>query len=223
MRNAALQHEDVIERERQRVTEMILEEHEGSRLPNGLDRINHFDETGLAPSTRVNLGFDHDLTFTPGKDARGDLNRLIEDTATIARNEWKYVAELVLDLDAEMPFVSCHSSDLGQVVLNLIVNAAHAIAEKQSGHGQLGRIEVRTRYDANRSRVEIRVSDDGPGIPEHLRTRIFDPFFTTKPVGKGTGQGLAIATSVIADKHGGTLRLDETVSEGAAFVISMPA
>ncbi|MAT82854.1 MAG: hypothetical protein CMD39_01035 [Gammaproteobacteria bacterium] len=179
---------------------------------DGIDRISRI--------VNAMKGFTH-----PGGEEPEscDLNRLIEDTATIARNEWKYVAELVLDLDAEMPFVSCHSSDLGQVVLNLIVNAAHAIAEKQSGHGQLGRIEVRTRYDANRSRVEIRVSDDGPGIPEHLRTRIFDPFFTTKPVGKGTGQGLAIATSVIADKHGGTLRLDETVSEGAAFVISMPA
>lgn len=194
--------------------DFLLEEIPGALVQSldGIDRISQI--------VNAMKGFTH-----PGGEEPEscDLNRLIEDTATIARNEWKYVAELVLDLDSEMPFVSCHSSDLGQVILNLIVNAAHAIADNQAEHGPLGRIEVRTRYCEERSRVEIRVSDNGPGVPEGLRTRIFDPFFTTKPVGKGTGQGLAIASSVIADKHGGTLRLDETVSEGAAFVISIPA
>src|SRR5690606_419863 len=94
-----------------------------------------------------------------------DLNKLIEDTVTIARNEWKYVAELSLDLDPGMPFVSCFPGELAQVVLNLIVNAAHAIAEQREAGGPLGRIDVRSCYLADRHRVEIRVADDGPGVP----------------------------------------------------------
>jgi signal transduction histidine kinase len=194
--------------------DFLLEEIPGalSQSLDGIDRISRI--------VNAMKGFTH-----PGGEEPEscDLNRLIEDTVTIARNEWKYVAELELDLDADMPFVQCHSGELGQVILNLIVNAAHAIAEARAGQGELGRIDVRSRYDAKLSCVEIRISDDGPGVPDHLKTRIFDPFFTTKPVGKGTGQGLAIASSVIADKHGGTLLLDESVSQGATFVISIPA
>jgi len=194
--------------------DFLLEEIPGalSQSLDGIDRISRI--------VNAMKGFTH-----PGGEEPEscDLNRLIEDTVTIARNEWKYVAELELDLDGDMPFVMCHSGELGQVILNLIVNAAHAIAESRAGQGELGRIEVRSRYDAQLSRVEIRISDDGPGVPDHLKSRIFDPFFTTKAVGKGTGQGLAIASSVIADKHGGTLWLDESVSQGASFVISIPA
>ncbi|HEX7035276.1 MAG TPA: response regulator [Pseudomonadales bacterium] len=179
---------------------------------DGIDRISRI--------VNAMKGFTH-----PGGDEPEscDLNKLIEDTVTIARNEWKYVAELSLDLDPGMPFVSCFPGELAQVVLNLIVNAAHAIAEQREAGGPLGRIDVRSCYLADRHRVEIRVADDGPGVPESLRNRIFDPFFTTKPVGKGTGQGLAIARSVIHDKHKGTLTLDESVTRGATFVVSIPA
>lgn len=178
----------------------------------GIDRISRI--------VNAMKGFTH-----PGSDDPEpcDLNKLIEDTVTIARNEWKYVAELSLDLDPRMPFVVCFPGELGQVVLNLIVNAAHAIEEARRPHGGMGRIEVRSRFLADPQRVEIRIADDGPGVPEQLRNRIFDPFFTTKPVGKGTGQGLAIARSVIVDKHKGSLTLDESVTQGAAFVVSIPA
>ncbi|MDZ7668554.1 MAG: response regulator [Gammaproteobacteria bacterium] len=177
---------------------------------DGIDRISRI--------VNAMKGFTH-----PGGDdpETCDLNKLICDTVTIARNEWKYVANLDLDLDTAMPMVSCHSGELGQVILNLIVNAAHAIAD--SRNDGLGHIVLSSRYDAELSRVEIRVSDNGPGVPEALRSRIFDPFFTTKAVGKGTGQGLAIAISVIKDKHKGTLTLDDTVTQGASFVISIPA
>jgi two-component system, NtrC family, sensor kinase len=179
---------------------------------DGIDRISRI--------VNAMKGFTH-----PGGDAHEscDLNKLIEDTLTIARNEWKYVAELTVDLDPAMPFVSCFPGELGQVVLNLIVNAAHAIGEVRAERGGMGTIIVSSRYCADDRRVEIRIGDDGPGVPENLKNRIFDPFFTTKPVGKGTGQGLAIARSVIVDKHKGSLALDDSTGRGAVFVISIPA
>jgi signal transduction histidine kinase len=177
---------------------------------DGIDRISRI--------VNAMKGFTH-----PGGEEPEscDLNKLIEDTVTIARNEWKYVAELTMDLDPAMPFVSCFPSELGQVVLNLIVNAGHAIGDSREPGG-MGAITVSSRYQADGNRVEIRIVDDGPGVPAELRNRIFDPFFTTKAVGKGTGQGLAIARSVIFDKHKGSLTLDESVERGAAFVISIP-
>jgi signal transduction histidine kinase len=107
------------------------------------------------------------------------------------------------------------------VFLNLIINAAHAIADKQAGNcTEKGTITVSTRSDGDW--VEIRVADTGTGIPEKHRTKVFDPFFTTKKVGRGTGQGLAIAHSVIVDKHGGTLTFDTEVGHGTAFVVRLP-
>ena len=125
----------------------------------------------------------------PGGDAKqiGDLNRAIESTATVARNEWKYVADLVTDLDPALPLVPCYLGDFNQVILNMIVNAAHAIKEVVGDTGQKGQITIATRQvDAH---VEVRVSDTGTGIPPEIRAKIFDPFFTTKAIGKGTGTG----------------------------------
>lgn len=149
-----------------------------------------------------------------------DLNQLIKSTVTVARNEWKYVADLKLDLDEELPFVSCIASALNQVVLNLVVNAAHAIGDANSGSDK-GLITIQTRK-GSQSDVIIQVTDDGPGIPEHIVGRIFDPFFTTKEVGKGTGQGLAIAYSVITDRHGGALSVESQVGHGTCFTIRLP-
>jgi CheY-like chemotaxis protein len=115
-----------------------------------------------------------------------DLNRAIESTLTVCRNEWKYVAELQTDFDPSLPLVSCLPGEFNQVILNIVVNAAHAIADKTKGKTK-GTISVSTRRQGDK--VEIRISDTGTGIPETARGRIFDPFFTTKEVGKGTGQG----------------------------------
>jgi signal transduction histidine kinase len=150
-----------------------------------------------------------------------DLNHAIENTIAVARNEWKYVADIDTDLDATLPQVSCLPDEFNQVILNLIVNAAHAIAEVVGKSGtEKGRIHVSTRNGAEW--VEIRIRDTGAGIPEKIRSRVFDPFFTTKEVGKGTGQGLAIARSVVVDKHGGSIHFETEAGKGTTFIIRLP-
>ncbi len=150
-----------------------------------------------------------------------DLNHAIDATITVARNEWKYVAEMTTHLAPDLPKVSCLPSEFNQVILNLIVNAAHAIGDAvKQAQGTKGVINITTRQDG--AWVEIRVSDTGTGIPESIRHRVFDPFFTTKEVGKGTGQGLTIAHSVIVDQHGGTLTFESEMGRGTTFIIRLP-
>lgn len=150
-----------------------------------------------------------------------DLNRAIESTVAVSRNEWKYVAEMQLTLDAELPLVRCLPGAFNQVMLNLIVNASHAIADVvAAGNAQKGLISIETRGLGKN--VEIRVQDSGGGIAEEIRTRIFDPFFTTKDIGKGTGQGLAIARSVVVDKHQGSIEFETECGRGTTFVIRLP-
>lgn len=150
-----------------------------------------------------------------------DLNRAIETTVTVARNEWKYVADVNLDLDPKLPIVPCVVSDFNQALLNLIVNAAQAIGEVVTeGVDEKGLITISTRRVDDE--VEIRVSDNGPGIPEAIRDKIFDPFFTTKEPGKGTGQGLAIAYRAIVERHGGSLTCISQEGKGTTFLIKLP-
>ena len=147
-----------------------------------------------------------------------DLNRGIESTLVIARNEYKYVADLDVEL-GPIPHVLCHAGDINQAILNIVVNAAHAIEEKEAGTGRRGRIGVRTRVEG--AHVCVAISDTGPGIPDALRDRIFDPFFTTKAVGKGTGQGLSIARAVL-ERHGGELAFETLAGEGTTFFLRIP-
>ena len=150
-----------------------------------------------------------------------DLNHAIQNTITVCRNEWKYVAEISLDLDPTLPLVPCLPGDFNQVILNLVVNAAHAIADTMNnGEKRKGTIGISTRLDENW--VEVRISDTGTGIPEQHRPKIFTPFFTTKGVGKGTGQGLAISHSVIVGKHGGTINFETEIGKGTSFIIRLP-
>ncbi len=150
-----------------------------------------------------------------------DLNRAIESTVAVARNEWKYVADVELDLDADLPPVPCLPGELNQTVLNIVVNAAQAIGEfAGETPGEKGTISIRTRHEDEC--VEITIRDTGPGMPEDVRSKIFEPFFTTKEVGKGTGQGLAIARSVVVDKHGGTLECESEPRQGTTFRIRLP-
>ncbi len=151
--------------------------------------------------------------------AAANLNRAIESTLQIACNEYKYVADLETDL-AELPLVWCHIGELNQVVLNLIINAAHAIADVVDGTSARGRIRVRTYRDGEDAIIAI--ADTGTGIAAGIRERIFDPFFTTKGVGRGTGQGLALARSVVVDKHGGELRVETEPGKGSTFYIRIP-
>ena len=148
-----------------------------------------------------------------------DLNRALESTLIVARNELKYVADVSTDI-SPLPPVICHLGDLNQVFLNLLVNAAHAIEDVVKQTGRKGKIEVRTRLDGDCA--EISISDTGSGIPEEARDKIFDPFFTTKEVGKGTGQGLALARAIVVEKHGGTLTFDTLMGKGTTFFIRLP-
>jgi len=148
-----------------------------------------------------------------------DINQAIKSTLIIASNEYKYVAEVETAF-GEIPQVNCYAGEINQVVLNLVVNAAHAIGDVVKGTQNKGRIRVATRVLDDQ--VEISIGDSGKGIPVEVRSRIFDPFFTTKEVGKGTGQGLAIARSVIVEKHGGTLHFETEVGVGTTFYIRLP-
>jgi signal transduction histidine kinase len=151
--------------------------------------------------------------------AQSDLNQAIQSTLVIASNEYKYVAEVETQL-GEVPLVNCYAGEINQVVLNLIVNAAHTIGDVVKGTDKKGKIRVATRVLDDQ--VEISIGDTGKGIPVEARARIFDPFFTTKEVGKGTGQGLAIARNVVVDKHGGTLHFETEIGVGTTFFIRLP-
>jgi PAS domain S-box-containing protein len=150
-----------------------------------------------------------------------DLNHAIQSTITVARNEWKYVADLEVDFDPSLPLIPCQPGEFNQVILNLIVNGAHAIADVIAKGGPTkGKIRIQTRNCQDWA--EIRIQDSGGGIPEKVQSRIFDPFFTTKPIGKGTGQGLAIARSVVVDKHGGSIHFETEEGTGTTFIIRLP-
>lgn len=175
----------------------------------GLDRIS-----SIVRSVRQ---FSH-----PGHEEHEtvDLNDLVTHTVMVSRNEWKYVAEMTTELDPDLPRVVCSFQKIGQVLLNLVVNAAHAIADDARASGTAGRISIETRVRGDMA--EIRVDDSGPGIPEEVRHRVFEPFFTTKPVGKGTGQGLFIAHQVVVQEHGGTIDFETELGRGTTFIISLP-
>ena len=150
-----------------------------------------------------------------------DLNRAIETTITVARNEWKYVAEVTTQLDPELPMVECLPGEINQVILNIIINAAHAIGDVVDVETkQLGLISITSERVEDAVRISIK--DTGSGIPLEAQPRIFDPFFTTKPVGKGTGQGLSLAHMSIVNKHDGRLYFETTAGVGTTFFIELP-
>jgi len=186
-------------------------------IPRAIDE--SLDGVGrVASIVRAMKEFSH-----PGTDEKTptDLKEAIETTVTVARNEWKYVAEMVLEFDPDLPSVPCLPGELNQVLLNLIVNAAHAIKEALGPEATTkGTITVGTRHDG--SWAEIFVRDTGCGIPASSQPRVFDPFYTTKEVGKGTGQGLAMARSVIVDRHQGTIDFETELGKGTEFRIRLP-
>jgi signal transduction histidine kinase len=147
-----------------------------------------------------------------------DLNRAIESTLIVSRSEWRTVARIRSDLDPELPTVPAHEAELNQAILGIVVNAAQAIASQRRQDAS-GTIVVTTRRVG--SEVEIDISDDGPGMTEEVRSRVFEPFFTTKGNG-ALGQGLAIARSVIVDRHRGTIEVDSAPSQGARIRIRLP-
>lgn len=189
-----------------------LKEELGSAIDQSLEGIER-----VTTIVRAMKEFSH-----PGSAAKTpiDLASAVKNTITVATNEWKYVATIQTDFDKTLPAVPCLPGDFNQVVLNLIVNGAHAIREVVGDTGRKGLLRVMTRRDGDDAVLSI--SDTGCGIPKAIMGRVFDPFFTTKEVGVGTGQGLAIARSVIVDKHGGSISVETEVGEGTTFTIRLP-
>ncbi len=149
-----------------------------------------------------------------------DVRKAIENTVIVARNEWKYHAEVDLDLDPEGQFLLCYAGDFNQVLLNMLVNAAHAVSEKFKDSTEKGHIRIQTRREEHF--LALTIADTGTGIPEKNLQRIYDPFFTTKEIGKGTGQGLAIVHDIVVIKHGGSVTVDSQWGEGTTFVLRFP-
>ncbi len=150
-----------------------------------------------------------------------DLNKAIQDTLTVTRNQWKMVAEIETDLLPDLPNVLCQPAEINHVFLNIIVNAAQAIETAiQRGKPSPGKIKISTRQDDGW--VEIRISDTGLGIPEEHQQHIFEPFFTTKDIGKGTGQGLALSYDIVKRKHNGILTFETVINHGTTFIIKLP-
>ena len=148
-----------------------------------------------------------------------DLNQALLDSVSVSRNQWKNHAVVETELDPDLPLVPCLLGEVNQVFLNLIINATHAVIDSKE-KGEIGHIVLRTKQLGNE--VQIEVEDDGGGIPKDIQERIFEPFFTTKGLGKGTGQGLALAHSVIVKKHGGKLTFDTQEGVGTTFFILLP-
>lgn len=159
----------------------------------------------------------------PGSPERtpADLNRTIENVISVSRHEWKYVADTITDLSPDLPLVPCVVDAFGQAVLNLVINAAHAIEDSiKRGDARRGVITVRTRPEGDMAVVEV--SDTGTGIPADVRDRVFEPFFTTKAVGRGTGQGLAIVQQIIVQKHRGRVDFLTEEGRGTTFRLWLP-
>ena len=203
--------------ELERVAEECDIEYLQQTLPKALD--SALEGTGrVAQIVRAMKEFSHPRKL---EKTLCDLHKEIENTITISSNVWKYVADLERDFDPDLPQVECHAGEINQVVLNLIVNASHTIADALRIRGEeKGTLRISTRHVDEWA--EIRVSDTGMGIPTAIRHRIFDPFFTTKEVGRGTGQGLSIARSAIRDKHQGNIEFETEEGKGTTFIIRLP-
>ncbi|MCB0334690.1 MAG: hypothetical protein KDD62_00250 [Bdellovibrionales bacterium] len=186
-------------------------------LPQALDQTYEGAES-VARIVKSIKEFSH-----PGSEEMQltNLNNSLETTITVCKNEWKHVAEIDLQLDQDLPPTLCDPGEINQVILNIIVNAAHAIEEKQSITGHfLGKISISTRQEAGW--VVLDIEDNGCGIPDELQKKVYDPFFTTKQVGKGTGQGLAMAFTSITKRHHGLIHLESKKNEGTKFTIQLP-
>ncbi|MCC5023298.1 MAG: PAS domain-containing protein [Candidatus Synoicihabitans palmerolidicus] len=187
------------------------------KIPQALSqRLDGLERVGRIVSSRKQFAHPSAPESKPA-----DLNAAIEATIQVFWHEWKYVAEMVCRLDEALPRVSCMIDQINQVVLNLVVNAAHVIeAANRETERERGRIEVRTRRLENE--VMIEVEDDGSGIPASIQTRVFDPFFTTKEVRYGTGQGLAIAHKVVTEQHRGRIHFELEIGRGTTFHVRLP-
>jgi len=168
------------------------------------------------------VGAMRDFSHSGPKDKiSADLHEIINNSITLSKNAWKYIAEIEKEFDEALPAIICQPNDINQVIVNMIVNSAHAMEAKFSNNESIaGKIKIKTiNYPGT---IEVNLSDNGSGMSEKVKKRIFDPFYTTKDVGKGTGQGLAIAYDIVVTKHGGNIEVESEEEEGTTFRITLP-
>ena len=178
-------------------------------------------EEGLAQVVQIAAAMKNYLH--PDRECRAlavDINRIVDETITLSRNEWKYVADVETQLDPELPQLVCVPGDIRQALMNLVINAAGAIEAGADGREKKGVITLKTSVEDGA--VKIQIADTGKGIPADIRHRIFDRFFTTKEAGKGTGMGLSLAYTFVTERHGGNLTFETEVGTGTTFTISLP-
>ncbi len=200
----------------ERVEEDTDIEYLEEEVPKAIDQTSH----GVERVSQLVLGlkgFAHSADNQEKEKA--DINQIINNTLVVCRNAYKYVANLEKRL-GEIPEIRVHHGDIGQVVLNIVVNAAQAVEENRENPNDMGTITVISECDDQY--VTIKISDTGGGIPQKVSERIFDPFFTTKEVGRGSGQGLAIARNIIHEKHGGELTVESQEGKGSTFIVKLP-
>ena len=202
---------DLLERVRAAEDAADLEYLRG-RVPAGFERA----EDGVRRIGAI-VGSMHEFAHPTVDRAPQDLNAALRNTLVVAAGEYKAVADVETDL-GDLPLVTCNGGEIKQVLLSVIVNAAHAIED--CSPGERGTIRIRTRADA--THVLISVADTGCGIPAPIADRVFDPFFTAKEVGRGSGQGLAIARTLVVERHGGSLTFETTPGEGTTFHVRLP-
>jgi len=151
-----------------------------------------------------------------------DLTKIITNTTTVCQNEWKNVADLETDFAPDLPLVPVVADEIGQVILNIMVNASHAISDKLEDVHEDGKGTIKITAKTHSENAEITITDSGSGMPEKVLKQVFDPFYTTKEVGRGSGQGLAIAHDVITNKHGGSIKVESEIGKGTTFIIHLP-
>ncbi|MEA2148566.1 MAG: two-component system, NtrC family, sensor kinase [Solirubrobacteraceae bacterium] len=185
------------------------------RLPAAFERMND----GLARIANIVAAMRSFAVPPSTERAPVDINEAVRNTLVVTANEYRHVAELTTELGT-IPTLRGNAGEINQVLLSLILNASHAIADTRGESKGQGRLHVRTSCEDDD--VLISISDSGGGIPKEIADRIFDQFFTTKEVGTGTGQGLAIARTLVVDRHGGTLSFESQQGEGTTFFVRLP-
>ena len=149
------------------------------------------------------------------------IAEVVETVVTVAANEWKYLADVEVRVAEDLPDLSVYPGEFNQMLLNLLVNAAHAVKDAVAvGKYEKDSIEITAERDENA--IVLTVKDDALGIPEEIRPKVFDPFFTTKDVGLGAGLGLTLAHNAVVRKHGGSLRFETKEGEGSTFFVRLP-
>ncbi len=213
--------DDNVQKELVKKIEVELEEIEADYLYEEIPKALKQTLAGIERISKIVRAMKDFSYPDNGDKVNIDINKSIASTVTVAGGEWKYVADIITDFDPNLPLVPCVAGEFNQVILNLIINAVHAISDgRDNRNSENGIIKISTHHVDNWA--EVRISDSGVGIPEEIRDKIFNPFFTTKEIGKGTGQGLAIAHSVITQKHSGSLIFETEMGKGTTFIIRLP-